>query len=282
MPDGANTILPFVYRLHYVLALGEFGAWSLGLVAILWTLDCFVGFYLTLPSHGGAHQRRFLARWKPTWLVKFRASFYRFNFDLHRACGLWLWAALFVFAWSSVFMNMNGFYMSVTERLFNFERPIRSLGAVPPIYDGREPLGWREAQAVGVRLMDAQAKSNSFTVDRQVALALVRDKGRYRYTAHSSLDVGEKYGSTSVYFDAYTGSILRLAPPSGAHTGNTLTTWLMELHMANVFGLPYRIFVYALGLVIAMLSATGVYIWWKKRRARTHRSESRFAASADA
>jgi uncharacterized iron-regulated membrane protein len=38
--------------------------------------------------------------------------------------------------------------------------------------------------------------------------------------------------------------------------------------MANVFGLPYRIFVCILGLVIAMLSVTGVYIWWKKRRAR--------------
>lgn len=35
--------------------------------------------------------------------------------------------------------------------------------------------------------------------------------------------------------------------------------------MASVLGLPYRIFVYALGLVIAMLSVTGVYIWWKKR-----------------
>jgi ABC-type multidrug transport system permease subunit len=32
--------------------------------------------------------------------------------------------------------------------------------------------------------------------------------------------------------------------------------------------LAYRIFVCALGLVIAMLSVTGVYIWWKKRRAQ--------------
>ena len=45
-----------------------------------------------------------------------------------------------------------------------------------------------------------------------------------------------------------------------------MTTWLIELHMANLFGLPYRIFVCVLGLVIVMLSVTGVYIWWKKRR----------------
>jgi uncharacterized iron-regulated membrane protein len=40
----------------------------------------------------------------------------------------------------------------------------------------------------------------------------------------------------------------------------------MALHMANVWGLPYKIFVCVLGLVIVMLSATGVLIWWKKRR----------------
>jgi uncharacterized iron-regulated membrane protein len=268
LPDGANTILPFIYRLHFALALGEFGGWILGLVAIAWTIDCFIGFYLTLPSQGGTHQRGFFARWRPSWLVKLCASFYRVNFDLHRAGGLWLWAALLMFAWSSVFMNMNSFYMSVTELLFDFERPIWALPTASPIHDDREPLGWREAQAIGARLMDEQAKANGFTIDRQVALALARDEGRYRYTAHSSLDIGEKYGSTSVYFDAYVGELLSLSPPSGRHMGNTLTTWLMELHMANVFGLPYRIFVCILGLVIAMLSVTGVYIWWKKRRAR--------------
>jgi uncharacterized iron-regulated membrane protein len=36
--------------------------------------------------------------------------------------------------------------------------------------------------------------------------------------------------------------------------------------MANVFGLPYRLFVCFLGLVIVMLSVTGVVIWSKKRR----------------
>jgi uncharacterized iron-regulated membrane protein len=36
--------------------------------------------------------------------------------------------------------------------------------------------------------------------------------------------------------------------------------------MANVWGLPYKIFVCVLGLVIVMLAVTGVLIWLKKRR----------------
>jgi len=30
----------------------------------------------------------------------------------------------------------------------------------------------------------------------------------------------------------------------------------------------YRVFIVAMGLVVAMLSITGVYVWWKKRVAR--------------
>ena len=56
--------------------------------------------------------------------------------------------------------------------------------------------------------------------------------------------------------------------PTGQRAGNTLTSWLKELHTANLFGLPYKIFVCGLGLAICLLSATGVYIWWRKRLAR--------------
>ena len=56
--------------------------------------------------------------------------------------------------------------------------------------------------------------------------------------------------------------------PTGARTGNTITTWLYELHKANMFGVPYKILVSIFGLVVGMLSVTGVYIWWKKRSAR--------------
>ena len=42
--------MPFIYSLHFKLALGMTGFWIMGIVALVWTLDCFVGFYLTLPA----------------------------------------------------------------------------------------------------------------------------------------------------------------------------------------------------------------------------------------
>jgi len=47
------------------------------------------------------------------------------------------------------------------------------------------------------------------------------------------------------------------------------------------FPAPDRIFVCGMGLVVAMLSVTGVYIWWKKRAARlTHVQRRRAVRSA--
>ncbi len=85
-------------------------------------------------------------------------------------------------------------------------------------------------------------------------------------------DRSRYWGTTRVFFDANTGALKHFMLPSGQYAGNTLTNWLYALHMANVFGLPYRIFVCLLGLAIALLSVTGVIIWWRKRRAARHQS----------
>jgi uncharacterized iron-regulated membrane protein len=36
--------------------------------------------------------------------------------------------------------------------------------------------------------------------------------------------------------------------------------------MARVGGRPYQVLVCLLGLAVALLSTTGTYLWWKKRR----------------
>jgi uncharacterized iron-regulated membrane protein len=57
--------------------------------------------------------------------------------------------------------------------------------------------------------------------------------------------------------------------PSGEHPGNTVENWLRALHFADLRdSLAYRVLVCALGLGVAVLSVTGIYIWLKKRRAR--------------
>lgn len=268
LPRALGELMPFIYTLHYNLAAGEIGGWILGIVGLVWTLDCFVAFYLTLPLQNRNAGGNFLSRWKPAWRIKWRASAYRINFDLHRAGGLWLWGILLIFAWSSVSFNLNGFYTSATRLFFDIEQGGWSWPARPEIGNGRVPLDWEQAYATGTKLMEGQAQSHGFSIERPVAFYFLRNKGVYEYRVRSSRDIASRIASTSIVFDAYTGEFIMVNLPTGWKSGNTLTTWLRALHTANVFGTPYKIFVSLVGLTIAMLSMTGVYIWWKKRSAR--------------
>lgn len=283
--QGTINLMPFVYKLHYALALGEWGSWILGIIALIWTLDSFVGFYLTLPAAqpkkhssipaASPGPRSFWQRWRPAWLIKWRGSNYRINFDLHRAGGLWLWVVLLIFGWSSVFMNLgDSVYKTVMQSVSEFHQPwTESADLDKPLET--PAIGWREAYRTGLQAMSRAATEHGFTVEAPTAMWLNRAKGFYVYNVRSSADIQDKFGQTRAVIDANSGALKMLLLPSGQYNGNTVTSWLMALHMANVFGLPYRIFVCVLGLAIVMLSATGVVIWQKKRRARTLKQASR-------
>ncbi|WP_026598283.1 PepSY-associated TM helix domain-containing protein [Methylosinus sp. sav-2] len=116
--------------------------------------------------------------------------------------------------------------------------------------------------------MAEQAKALNFTIERPIALYHLREKGVFNYRVRSSLDIGEKYGATGIDIDVYTGELLNVSLPTGGHSGVTVSTWLAELHSANVFGPAYQVVVSLFGVTVAALSASGVYIWWKKRGAR--------------
>lgn len=128
--------------------------------------------------------------------------------------------------------------------------------------------GWFKARETARKLMAEQARIHGFTVHGEDWMAYDASRRLYRYDVSSSRDVNSHKGDTRVHFDADTGELRGVWLPTGAANGDTITTWIMSLHMAALWGLPIKLFVCAMGLVVAMLSVTGVYIWWKKRQAR--------------
>ena len=260
LTQGRINVMPFLYNLHSALAMGATGEWVLGVAALIWTLDCFVGFYLTLPRSRGPFWRR----WRLAWMVKRRASAFRINFDLHRAGGLWSWALLLIFAWSSVMLALRPVYDRVTGALFDYQ------AQAMPAHMVEEPrVNWREALTAGERFMGEKARRYGFTITRPYGIAYLQEYGAYQYAVRCSRDIRSTGWDGSVWVDGNTGAFRGVLLPSGQHTGNTLSTWLWALHFGDVRdSLPYRVVVSVVGLIIAMLAVTGVYIWWKKRRAR--------------
>ena len=235
------------------------------MVALAWTVDCFVGLYLTLP----VTLARFLAHWKIAWLIKWRAGALRVNFDLHRASGLWLWPLLFMFGWSSVMFNLNSVYESVTGALFDYRSGMDDVRMLHLRANPTPHLGWEAAQIAGEHLMAIEGERRGFRIKRPYGMAYIQDCGVYTYAVSADVNIQHSAWTTSLWLDGNTGALVKLDLPDGQHTGNTVENWLRALHFADLRdSLAYRLLVCALGLCIAMLSVTGVYIWLKKRRAR--------------
>ena len=175
---------------------------------------------------------------------------------------------LLILAWSSVGFNLSDeVYLPVMKTVFHMPDPFG--GILPNLDRPRlEPtLDWRTAHSTAQNLMTEQAKINSFKVLHEDMLMYESDKGVFLYVVQTDRDLLDDGASTTLLFDDE-GRFISVSLPTGQNVGSTLHTWIFALHMAKIWGLPFRIFVTVVGILIAMLSVTGVYIWLKKRNAR--------------
>ena len=277
-PITTETFVSFLYVLHYSLHLPEmwgidrWGLWLLGGVAMLWTLDCFVGFVLTLPPRPASPKaaKGFFSRWKPAWKIKLRGSPYRINFDIHRAFGLWLWGVLFVVAFTAFSLNLYSevFYpvMSKVSRVtpgpFELRKPADLHSPIRPIvtYDRIVAAATAEARRRGwTDPAGAAFYSPAFGIYGVGFFPPGGDHG------------GGGGGPPYLYYDSGDGRLLGDRQPWKGTAADIFVQAQFPLHSGRILGLPGRILISITGLVVAALSITGVVIWWKKRRARVKR-----------
>lgn len=268
-----QNLMPLVFRIHHSLALPRVpGALLMGLVSTLWTLDCFVGVYLTWPR-----ARPFWRKWKPAWMIKWQAGLVRVNLDLHRACALWCWLMLLLFAWSSVMFNLRDqIYLPVMSRILPFDTSWRAQPALPQALVA-PPLDWPQAHAMARTAMQRFAAERGLRIDFEERLSFDRRRGLYAYMVHSNADLRSKVGNTGILIDARSGAVRGHWLPVGDRSGNTFSNWIGALHMGHVWGLPWRIVIAGMGLVITLLSVTGIVVWWKKRQGRRLSAHGRAA-----
>jgi len=283
-PITTETLVSFLYKLHYSLhiptlwANDRLGYWLMGAVALLWTLDCFVGLYLTLPprrarrvDQAPAVQRQlargFLSRWAPAWKIKNFGSAYRINFDIHRAFGLWTWTLLLVLAFTAVSLNLYReiFYplMSIISRVT--PTPFDERALAPPDV----PIAPRIPMAEAIALGQAEAGRRGWAEPP----GAVFYAARYGIYNLRFFRAGNEHGAAGVgpaelYLDGADGRLLGHRQPWKGTAADIFVQAQFPLHSGRILGLPGRILISAMGLVIAALSVTGVIIWWKKRAAR--------------
>lgn len=271
----AEDLVSQIYFLHYALVLPELlGALIVGTIALIWAFDCFIGLYLTLPPG----RKNFLSRWKTAWQIKRGAAPNRVVYDLHRASSLWLWLVLLMFAWTGFALDMPAYYARVMSSITDYEH-LQELQHRAPLAEPlvKPPVDWYQALQLGQRYIAEQAQAQGFTVERPAALEYRRDLGTYFYLTHTSRDLRDGATPTetdttasaaTVAIDARDGRLLGVQIPTGQRAGNTFTSWIVALHVTSVFGLAWQIAVSLIGILVVVITVTGVLIWWRKRRSR--------------
>ncbi|MCE6981636.1 PepSY domain-containing protein, partial [Pseudomonas frederiksbergensis] len=137
-----ENFMPFMLELHYSLTLpGNWGILLMGVVAIMWVIDCLIAVLLTLPRG-----RPFWGKWSKAWKIK-GGHAYRLNMDIHRAGGLWLWLLLLPVALSSVAMNLPAQVFKPAVSLFSPVEPsvYEARGGLPKEQLGVTQLSYQQA-----------------------------------------------------------------------------------------------------------------------------------------
>lgn len=258
-----ENLLPFLYKLHYTMHIPdgfgiELGTWLMGIVGIVWFVDCFIALWLSFPNWRS---------WRKSLAFRWSAGGHKLNFDLHRSGGVWIWLLLLMLAITSVSMNLNN-------------------EVVRPIVQSFSPLS---ADPFASRTPAAPEQPIEPHISREQAIVLARVEaakhgltepaGGVFYSSMFGLygvgffepgndhgDVG--LGNAWLYFDGKSGAPAGARIPGTGSAGDIFLQAQFPLHSGRIIGIPGRILMSFLGVMVAMLSVTGVVIWVRKRSAR--------------
>ncbi|MGO2340550.1 MAG: PepSY-associated TM helix domain-containing protein, partial [Psychrobacter sp.] len=228
------------------------------------------------------------------WKIRTKSNLFKLNYDLHHAFGLWLWGILFVIAWSSVGFNLQQVYRPVMQAVVGLEGrgEKQEKSKKPPEKMRKSPSVEASTEATDISALgtvDVVNKANSIAyLSEQAAIAAQRqgmsvqqllgirwieDDSQWQLRFKTNKDIGKKGGASSITVNAKTGNVERVNfGYQNSSFGGKTNNWLMSLHMGHISHgighLLYQIFLAVLGLVVTVLSVTGVYLWWKGRQSR--------------
>jgi uncharacterized iron-regulated membrane protein len=263
------NLMPFLYQFHYTLYLPTtgsgiaIGVWLLGIVAIVWLFDSVIALILAFPS---------FKTWRKSFAFRLRRGGYTLVFDLHRSGGVWVWGLLCVIALTSISMNLERPVMRPIVSLFSSLTPGPESN---PALLAPQPAGTTMLSRERiVKLATAAGHKMKLNAEpgATIEIASLHLYG-VGYFEPGGLYADGRLGNAWTYWDARTGREVGGTVPGQGTAGDIFLQAQFPLHSGRLFGLPGRILVSFMGVMVALLSATGLAIWFKKLKAR--RSASR-------
>ena len=219
------------------------------------------GLYLWWPRNG---------RWRQAFAVKWNARALRLNRDLHGAFGIWSLMLFLVVTWSGVYLSFPTEMGGMVRAVF----PARDFRG-PAAQIVVEPLPGGDRIAPEAALGVAQA-----AVADAVPTAIgfpARPGDTYRVQMRRG-EGGHGVPGISVFIDPWRGNVAELRDPRDYTVGETILAWQHALHAGAGLGWGWKMLVFVSGLLPALFFATGMTMWWLKRRNRRRSAAPRSIA----
>lgn len=256
-----RLIVQAIYLLHYTLLLGApIGRNIVGFMGVFLMFTVLIGIYLWRPRERS---------WRNAFTIKKSASPARFNFDLHRTCGIYSALVLLVSAFSGVYLVFPEYVKAALHPLAQVSN------SLPKTYEVGTP-----ADPQPIDLQAAVRIAQDRFPDARWQVLMLPDERRpvYQVRMLQPGEVRERLGTTYVSIDPHSGRIVHVRDPLHGAAGDAFLEWLFPLHNGEALGLGGRILITVTGLVPLLLVVTGTVIWVGKRRSKAVERNRRAAA----
>jgi uncharacterized iron-regulated membrane protein len=243
----SHTWVEWVHDLHVFLLLGSaHGEQVNGVGAAILLLLAITGLVLWWQG---------LKNWTQALGIDLRRNWRRINFDAHHAIGIW---TLAIVVWWSISGIYFAWYLQFDSVVNAFSR---LQGMVPPPLPKPLSSGTQRATLESVLYAVQQASPHG----RLFSISDPSLKGTLVYAEMDLRAPGDFSHRDIVAIDATNARVLSVWHYGQNHTAGDWFMWSMHpLHFGTLWGLEFKILWFLFGLSLALLSATGLLMYWNR------------------
>lgn len=264
--DNNDDFLSVVLQLHRTLLIPyghEIIRWS----TVIFIFMLISGIVLWWPKNKRIAKQGFRIMW--------RAHPKRLNYDLHKVLGFYV-------TWVVIFTALTGL-MFAFEEFAGFV--YKTTGADRSIVQKKPPLSDTTAinrkESAAINLVWKSVASDLYAKYATVMFVLPAAKNG-SILLRANPEKGTLNKSDFRYFDQYSGKEIPGAFVWGKYkdaqvTADFIRRMNYDIHTGAIFGLPGRIALFFVALIVASLPITGFYFWLgtKRKSKRTHKPTHR-------
>jgi uncharacterized iron-regulated membrane protein len=244
--DYPQTWRGRLFMLHTQLLSGETGKTIIGTAAFFFLAIGISG--IILWWRGKRHIRRGLT-------INFRSGWKRANFDIHHAVGFFAFFFLTISAVSGIYLIFNA----------PFEKTVNQLTGTPdrlPAPASKIPNG-----SVLLSLDDIFERSEKIWPEAETTWLYPPANPNAAYMVRKKFPAeNHPNGKSFIYFDQYTGEVLRTENATESPVPTKAVNDLYPLHIGRMGGTITRVLQVFIGLLPTTLLITGFLMWRNKQR----------------